>query len=293
MSTDVASNMLDGAENLPRQLFSESTPVVAANEIGQPAKGGRDFFRTFKEWKQQITNDWGGSKPPAEGLVKAQQDIGETMGELGLAFIKLTKFENEGSMYNFQKTREADMNCIATAAVKASRHYRALTSQIVKHLYLGMVLAADSAFLDRTSALLTVQSVILKLSSLQLRAEKPEVASSRMFGADRSRIRKVKESKETIRVTEDAKMVAAREYERIKENNRSALEMLNREKHQNLLSMIKGFVINQNQIPKLSNIWYSISFCNEMKFEIFCPVSRTDCTPIIEKSGYRKSTSIC
>lgn len=79
-----------------------------------------------------------------------------------------------------------------------------------------MMLAVDSAFADRTSALLTVQTVISELSALQLRAEKLEVASSKIFGADRSKIRKVEELKETIRVTEDAKMVAVREYERIK-----------------------------------------------------------------------------
>ncbi|XVE58958.1 hypothetical protein DITRI_Ditri05aG0004900 [Diplodiscus trichospermus] len=125
-STDVASRMLDGAVKLPKQLFGESTTVVEPHEVVQPAKGGRDLLRLFKELRQSVANDWGGSKPPvveedkvfmekkewihdleqqlsnasqqAETLVKAQQDMGETMGELGLAFIKLTKFENEEAM---------------------------------------------------------------------------------------------------------------------------------------------------------------------------------------------------
>lgn len=66
--------------------------------------------------------------------MKAQQDMGETMGELGLAFIKLTKFENEEAAYNSQRTRANDMKNLATAAVKASRFYRELNSQTVKHL---------------------------------------------------------------------------------------------------------------------------------------------------------------
>ncbi|KAI3987269.1 hypothetical protein MKX01_031753 [Papaver californicum] len=292
MSTDVASRMWDGAVNLPRQLFSDSTPVVTPNEVGQPAKGGRDLLRMFRELKQSVTNDWGVAKPPvveedkeflekkeklrdleqqlinvskqAEGLVKAQQDIGETMGELGLAFIKLTKFENEGAMFNCQRTRAADMKCVATAAVKASRYYRELNSHTVKHLdtlheYLGMMLAVDSAFSDRTSALLTVQTVISELSSLHLRAEKLEAASSKIFGGDKSRIRQVEELKETIRVTEDAKMVAVREYERIKENNRSELERLDKERHNDFLSMIKGFVINQvGYAEKIANVWEKV-----------------------------------
>ena len=66
--------------------------------------------------------------------MKAQQDMGETMGELGLAFIKLTKFENEEVVFNSQRVRVADMKNVATAAVKASRFYRELNAQTVKHL---------------------------------------------------------------------------------------------------------------------------------------------------------------
>lgn len=78
------------------------------------------------------------------------------------------------------------------------------------------MLAVQGAFSDRSSALLTVQTLISELSSLQSRAEKLEAASSKVFGGDKSRNGKLQELKETIRVTEDAKHVATREYERIK-----------------------------------------------------------------------------
>jgi hypothetical protein len=70
----------------------------------------------------------------AESLVKSQQDIGETMGELGLAFVKLTKFEMEEALFESQRARATDMKNVATAAVKASRLYRELNAQTVKHL---------------------------------------------------------------------------------------------------------------------------------------------------------------
>lgn len=59
-SVDVASRMLDGAVRLPRQLVGEA---VDANEAAQPAKGGRDLMRIFRELKQSVVNDWGGVKP--------------------------------------------------------------------------------------------------------------------------------------------------------------------------------------------------------------------------------------
>ncbi|KAG1339016.1 sorting nexin 2B [Cocos nucifera] len=293
-STDMASRMLDGAVRLPKQLFGEGPAgYVTPQDAVQPAKGGRDLLRIFKELKQSVTNDWGGAKPPvveedkeflerkykmqdleqqlstaskqAEALVKAQQDIGETMGELGLAFIKLNKFENDEAVYISQRVRAADAKRVATAAVKASRLYRELNAQTVKHLdilheYLGLMLAVHSAFSDRASALLTVQTLMSDLSSLHTRIEKLEVASSKIFGGDRSRMRKVEELKETIRVTEDAKCCALREYERIKENNRSELERLDRERHDDFLSMLKGFVKNQaGYAEKLANVWAAVA----------------------------------
>lgn len=84
------------------------------------------------------------------------------------------------------------------------------------HEYLGVMLAVNNAFSDRSSALLTVQTLLSELSSLKSRIEKLDAASSKIFGGDRSRIRKIEELRETHRVTEDAKSSAVREYERIK-----------------------------------------------------------------------------
>lgn len=65
-TTDVASRVLDGAVKLPKQLFGDSGNVIGPQDVVQPAKGGRDLLRLFKELKQSVTNDWGGSKSPVE-----------------------------------------------------------------------------------------------------------------------------------------------------------------------------------------------------------------------------------
>ncbi|XP_073122636.1 sorting nexin 2B-like [Henckelia pumila] len=294
-TTDVASRMLDGAVRLPKQLLGGETGLGGqdVSEVSQPAKGGRDLLRIFKELKQSVANDWGGAKPAvveedkdflerkeklqgfeqqlssvsqqAESLVNAQQEIGETMGQLGLAFVKLTKFETEEAIYDYQRTCAADMKNVATAAVKASRLYRELNSQTVKHLdklheYLGVVLAVNNAFSDRSSALLTVQTLLSDLSSLNSRIEKLEAASSKIFGGDRSRIQKIEELRETMRVTEAAKNCAVREYERIKENNKNEFERLEEERHDDFLSMLKGFIVNQaGYAEKMANVWETVA----------------------------------
>lgn len=83
-STDMASRMLDGAVKLPKQLFGESTALVAPQEVGQPAKGGRDLLRLFKELKQSVSNDWGGSKPPVIEEDKEFLENKERMSDLEL-----------------------------------------------------------------------------------------------------------------------------------------------------------------------------------------------------------------
>ncbi|XP_076928540.1 sorting nexin 2A-like isoform X2 [Bidens hawaiensis] len=290
-TSDVASRVIDGAVKLPKQLFAES--VVDPDEVAQPAKGGRDLLRLFRELRQLVSNDWGGTRPPvveedkeflekkkklqdfeqelsnvsqqAESLVKAQQDIGETLGQLGLSFVKLTKFESEEAIFNSQKVRTADMKNVATSAVKASRLYRELNSQTVRHLdklheYLGVMLTVNNAYSDRSNALLTIQTLLSELSNLNIRIEKLEATASKIFGGDRSRVRKIEELKETMRATEEAKNRAVREYEHIKDNNKNELERLDQERHDDFFDMLKGFVVNQaGYAEKMASVWETVA----------------------------------
>ncbi|EPS71340.1 hypothetical protein M569_03417 [Genlisea aurea] len=292
-TTDVASRMLDGAARLPRQLLGESPSVIEPQDVAHSAKSGRDMLRYLKELKQSVVNDWSNWKPPieeddkeflenkrklteleqqltnvskqAESVVKSQQDVGETFGELGLAFIKLTKFENEQGTLSCQRVRASDMKCLATAAVKASRFYRDLNSKTVKHFdvlheYMGLILAVHNAFSDRSNALLTVQTLISELSSLHSRVEKLENSSSKIFGGDKSRIRRLEDLRDAIRVTEGAKSCAIKEYERIKENNRSEIRRLDEELRDDSLNMLKGFAASQvTYLEKIGAEWSRVA----------------------------------
>lgn len=282
-----------GALPLPPPTADETR-----SEVMQPAKGGggggRDLLKIIKELKQSVAIDWVGSRSPAavqedkvflekkeklhqleqqlsnttqlsESLVKAQQDIGQTMGELGLAFIKLAKFENGTTMLNSQRIRAADMKAVATAAVKASRLYRELNTQTVKHAdtlheYLGFMSAVHSALSDRSSALLTVQTLASELLSLHKKAEKLEAPSSNLFGGDRTRPRKIEQLKETMRVTEEAKQCAVQRYQQIKENNKSEIERFDSERRADFLNMLKGLATSQvDYAEKIADVWTKVA----------------------------------
>lgn len=285
-TTTVASRVVDGAVKLPNQLFGNGEPI-------ESAKGGGDLLKIFKELRQSVTYGWGATKPPlveedkefmekkmklqefelalgnvslqAESLVKSQQDIGETMGQLGLAFVKLTQFETKEAMFNSQKLRARDMKNIATSAVKASRLYRELNAQTIKHLdklhdYLGVMLDVNSAYSDRSNALLTVQTLVSEVSTLNSRIEKLEAVAFKVFGGDNSRVQKIEDMKETMRVTNEAKNHAVREYERIKENNKMELERLDNERRDDFIGMLKGFVVNQaGYAEKMASAWETVA----------------------------------
>lgn len=95
-TTDVASRMLDGAVRLPKQLLGGESGVGGADvsEVSQPAKGGRDLLRIFKELRQSVANDWGGAKP---AVVEEDKDFLERKE-------KLQDFEHQLSSVSQQVT---------------------------------------------------------------------------------------------------------------------------------------------------------------------------------------------
>ena len=76
--------------------------------------------------------------------------------------------------------------------------------------------AIHIVFSDRSNALLTVQTLLSNLSSMNVSAKKLSVSSSIIFGGDKTRNHKIEELKDTIKVTEDARDYAVKEYECIK-----------------------------------------------------------------------------
>uniref|UniRef100_A0ACD5W194 Uncharacterized protein n=1 Tax=Avena sativa TaxID=4498 RepID=A0ACD5W194_AVESA len=272
-----------------------ATTPTAVTTPTTPAKGGRDIFGMFKDLKQTVANGLMAVRPPpveeetdakflahkakleeleqqltatsqqAVALVKAHDDLKTTTALLGMTFLKLAKFEKGQSTCTPQRSRAADINNFANAAVKVSRSQSSLDAEIVKHLetihkYLRMMTSVRNAFTDRSNALLHIQSLSSDLFTLHSRVAKLESVSSRGIDQERSRYQKVAELKETIRTAEDAKSHARKEYELIKENNMNEIKRFNKEIRQDLVGMMKGFVINQVEYSdKIATIWAKLA----------------------------------
>lgn len=274
--------------------MSAATSMAAAAPV-TPTKSGRDFFGVFKGLKQTVTNGWVAVRPPlveeeidtkylvhkakledlekhlvtasqqAEAFVKAFDDLRSTTGLLGMSFIKLAMFEKEQAACSSQKRRAADISNFASAVIRVSRSQTKLNTEIVKHLgiiheYMETMASVHNAFTDRSNALLRVQNLSADLYFLHTRAGKLESVSARGMDQERSRYQKIEELKETVRATEDAKTRALKELELIKENNMNEIKRFNKERLQDLVEMLKGFVLDQaTYSDHFATIWTKVA----------------------------------
>ncbi|CAN6350705.1 unnamed protein product [Urochloa humidicola] len=268
--------------------------VNAAAPLVQ-AKAGRDLFGMFKGLKQTVVNGLVATKPPpveqetdteflahkarfedlqqqltttsqqAESLVKAQDNLRETTGHLGMTLIKLAKFEREQATCNALRRRAGEIHNFANSVLKMSRSQTKLNSEIVKHLgsiheYLEAMISVNHAFTDRSNALQRIQSLSADIFSLHNRAGRLESSSARDMGHEWSTYQKAEGLKETIRSAEAAKSDALREYESIKENNKIEIKRFDNERRHDFIEMLKGFVVNQVSYSDHSaNMWTKVA----------------------------------
>ncbi|CAN6332727.1 unnamed protein product [Urochloa humidicola] len=267
--------------------------VNAAAPLVQ-AKAGRDLFGMFKGLKQTVVNGLVATKPPpveqetdmeflahkarfqdlqqqltttsqqAESLVKAQDDIRETTGHLGMTLIKLAKFEREQATCNSLRRRAGEIHNFANSVLKMSRSQAKLNSEIVKHLgsiheYLEAMISVNHAFTEHSNALQRVQSLSADIFSLHTRAGRLESSSARDMGHEWSTYQKVEGLKETMRSAEAAKSDALREYESIKENKKIEIKRFDKERRHDFIEMLKGFVVKQVSYSDHSaNMWKKV-----------------------------------
>lgn len=284
----------DGESPRWSPAMSAATSMAASAPV-TPTKSGRDFFGVFKGLKQTVTNGWVAVRPPlveeeidtkylvhkakledlekhlvtasqqAEAFVKAFDDLRSTTGLLGMSFIKLAMFEKEQAACSSQKRRAADISNFASAVIRVSRSQTKLNTEIVKHLgiiheYMETMASVHNAFTDRSNALLRVQNLSADLYFLHTRAGKLESVSARGMDQERSRYQKIEELKETVRATEDAKTRALKELELIKENNMNEIKRFNKERRQDLVEMLKGFVLDQaTYSDHFATIWTKVA----------------------------------
>jgi hypothetical protein len=117
-----------------------------------------------------------------------------------------------------------------------------------------------TAFADRSNALLTVQTLMSDVATNNMQIEKLAAASKMFFGGNSTHNRKVSELKEAVKVTEEARDLAQKEYDCIKEHNRAELERFEEERRRDFTNMLQGFAHTQvGYAEKICNVWTKVA----------------------------------
>jgi len=311
--------------------------AVTPAEASQSAKSSNDFMRMFKEFKTQIAPDarttvhalptseeegilknenaqivefevkLTDTTRKAEHLVKRLEDVGNVLGDIGLSFIKVAKFEDEDGLRCGQYTESgaacksiaSDSRRIGMAAVRLSRLSRTATVQTAiqlsqLHDYLALLpvrrpvcrlaslmwvhelspclmqvpvvtdcrlsQAVRWAMRERDSARVTVATIEAELDDKQKRVGALEEQSSKIFGGDKNRTRKISELQHTVSALEAAKDAANAEYDRVKSRNISEIARYKTEKTEDFMGMLVGFARVQAAFAERSfNVWLGVA----------------------------------
>jgi len=209
----------------------------------------------------------------AEYLVKRLEEVGNVLGDIGLSLIKVAKFEDEDGLRCGQYTESgtaskvvaADSRRIGMAAVRLSRLSRTATVQSAiqlsqLHDYLGLLPSIRAAFRERDNARLTVAALEEDHEDKKKRVSQLEDQSSKVFGGDKNRTRKISDLQHTLGALEAAQQAGTAEYERVKTRNLQELTRFKAEKKEDFHNMLVGFARVQAAFAERSfNVWMGVA----------------------------------
>jgi len=297
------SSVLEGISRLPKQLISNDRALVSPAEAAQSTKQSNDFLRMFKELKASMAGDSKGaaSQVPlseeevalkaentrviefevkltdttrkAEHLVKRLEEVGNVLGDIGLSFIKVAKFEDEDGLRCGQYTQSgaaskaiaADSRRIGMAAVRLSRLSRTATVQSAMQLgqlhdYLALLPSIRAAFREREDARVTVAALAEDHEEKKRRVAQLEEQSSKVFGGDKNRTRKISDLQHALSALEAAQQAGTAEYERVKLRNTQELARYKSDKSEDFHNMLVGFARVQAAFAERSfNVWMGVA----------------------------------
>eukprot|EP00887_Chlorella_sp_A99_P004757 scaffold4.g4757.t1 len=267
--------LLEGVARLPRQLIGSDSSVPSASEAAQNARNTSDLLRRFKELGERMKQEY--RQPPvladdevklreekaaieeyaeklaaasrkAERVVREFEEMGAVLGDLGLSFLKVAKYEDEeGSKLGPYSELGVGARLVATdarrlgmAAVRLSRLSRVATGQAVEalaplHDELAMAPAAAAALKERETALLTVHSI------------------------DEDMERR-KRAMNELAAAEHAADAAKREYERVKARNTEELARWRSDKQQAFRGVVHGYAqVNSLFEERSLQVWRGVA----------------------------------
>lgn len=291
--------LFEGAARLPKQIFGKED-VRHPAEVVQPTKKSNDLMRMMREGVQGIKNEWSAaldmpeeeqelryqtkllemmwdqlsdSSRVAEKLVKKFDRMGAVLGDLGLSFIKLSRYEEiDGTerarftdTVSCAQALSSDTKQCGIALVKLARLARKVTNKMAQdlgelHDYMFFMPSVQRALTAREQAMLTLQT----LQSQQLVKTKSAVglksAAEAAVGGDRGKARRAQSIESDLEMLQVSVSDATAEYTKIKDVNLQELERFKLQKAKDFTQMLRSFSCVQAAYAERSaEVWVAVA----------------------------------
>lgn len=266
----VRGSLAEGVARLPRQLLGADPAAPTTVDAARNPKHTNDLLRRLKELGERMRQEY---RPPpalpedelalrttkagveayaevlatasrrAEKLLREFERLGAATGDLGLALIRLAKYEEEegarggGGAYTElgagARAVAADARRVGMAAVRTSRLARSATAESVSaleplHTELALAPAVAEALAEREAALVTVDSI------------RDDIAkrSAALAVADAGRAVGLRNEVAALEAAADA---AEGEYDRVKGRNLEELDRWRAERETEFTRMAEAY----------------------------------------------------
>lgn len=283
----------EGVARLPRQLLGGDSSAPTTADAAKNPRHTNDILRRLKEMGERMKQEY---KPPlsltddevalrktksevegyaevlaqasrrAEKLLREFEKLGVATGDLGLALIRLGKYEDEEGgkcgayteIGGAARALAADARRVGMAAVRTSRLARSATAESVSaleplHTELALAPAVVDALREREAALVTVDSIRDDIS------RKSAALSAAEESYDPAKQRKVQGLKNEVAALEAACDAAEAEYEKVKGRNQKELARWRKERQEEFMKMSgeygKVAAVYQQRVGE---VWHSV-----------------------------------
>ncbi|KAL6760863.1 hypothetical protein V8C86DRAFT_2546620 [Haematococcus lacustris] len=261
-SADILRAMRETAQSM--QASASSTPALQPGEVQ---------LRAAKEQVEAMKEALATASRAAEKLVHALDRVAGVQGDAGLAFFKLSKFEEQDGPHMAQFTGtvrqsqalSSGSKMLGNSLVRASRQGRKAADKAalelgVLHEHLADMPSAVKGLGTREKQLLTADTLAADLAARQRAIKELEASGPRTLGGEAGKVARLQELRGDVSKLECSIQAARAEYQRIASVNQQELARQQADYAADMCSMCQGLAqLQALNAQRVGQVWLQLA----------------------------------